>query len=296
MSNVDKDVQNALTLVNIKEREPFTEFTMSSPIYKSTNEMISAPLYIEALKDNDKVLSIIGSGDQILNTILYDSNDIDAFDISNFPKYYLKLKMACVKNLSYEEYLEFFYGIDYFDKETFDKVLRTIDYNSKFFWTRMCSNKDPRGVYSSYLFSIWCPTKEDAIEMNPFLKKDNYYKLKEKLNNVKIKYLDENIYSYASKTDKYYDLINLSNIGMYCYHNFIGERRIDACNKYKEFVKNLKITDNGKVLNYLIDAFDSTTSIIFDTKVYTDKGFTSCYIDNESTGRIDAVSVYRKVK
>ena len=296
MSYVDNDVDSALRLVKLKEYEPFKIYSRTSPIYKGTNEVISCPLYSEALKKNDKVLSVIGSGDQILNTIMFDSYNIDAFDISNFPKYYLKLKIACIKNLSYEEYLEFFYGEDYFKKELFDKVVKTMDYNSKFFWSRMCSNRTPREVYSSHLFSIWHPEKNDAISMNPFLKKDNYYKLRDNLNKTRIRYYDENIYSLVDKIDTSYDLINLSNIGAYCDNNFFGKRRIDSCYKFGEFVKNLKITTNGKVLNYLIDAYDSTSSIIYDTIVYNDEGFTNTYVDNDSTGRIDAVSVYRKVR
>ena len=50
--------------------------TSSSLIYKFTNEYMSDPNYIKLVSDNDRVLSVIGSGDQILNAILFGSKKI----------------------------------------------------------------------------------------------------------------------------------------------------------------------------------------------------------------------------
>ena len=62
-------------------------------------EIINSRAYIDCLVDRKKVLSTIASGDQILNSILYGAKDIEGFDISVFPKYYLNLKIAAIKNL-----------------------------------------------------------------------------------------------------------------------------------------------------------------------------------------------------
>lgn len=73
-------------------------FHNTSVIYRTSNERICD--YIEYLKNKKKMLSVIASGDQILNSILVNSFNIDAFDISAFPKYFLKLKMAAIRALS----------------------------------------------------------------------------------------------------------------------------------------------------------------------------------------------------
>ncbi|MGN1371752.1 MAG: DUF3419 family protein [Candidatus Coprovivens sp.] len=81
-------------------------FHNSSAIYRFSNERLQD--YGEYFVNKNKVLSVISSGDQILNAILNGVKDIDAFDISVFPKYFLYLKIGAIKSLSREEYLNFF--------------------------------------------------------------------------------------------------------------------------------------------------------------------------------------------
>ena len=79
-----------------------------SSVYKVSNEKISAKSYQETLSNKKKILSVIGSGDQILNSILLGTNDIDGYDISRFSKYFLQLKIAAILSLSKEEFMNFF--------------------------------------------------------------------------------------------------------------------------------------------------------------------------------------------
>ena len=65
-----------------------TIYHNESMIYKRSNERIEA--YYHHLQDKEKVLSVIASGDQVLNCILGGSKVIDLFDISVFPKYFLQ--------------------------------------------------------------------------------------------------------------------------------------------------------------------------------------------------------------
>lgn len=89
-------------------------------IFMTTNEKINK--YQEYLKNRKSVLSVIASGDQILNTVLENSLNIDSYDISRFPKYLMELKRAAILKISLDEYIDFFFSIDYHKNEEYDDL------------------------------------------------------------------------------------------------------------------------------------------------------------------------------
>ena len=107
---VKEDAILAQRIVSIAESNilPGVPYHNYSEIYLTSNEAMSA--IQEYLNDRKKILSVIASGDQILNCILGGTKYVDAFDISIFPKYFLFLKIAAVKALTQEEYVRFFFG------------------------------------------------------------------------------------------------------------------------------------------------------------------------------------------
>ena len=78
-------------------------FHSSSFIY---NEDVS--IYKDYLKNSRRILSVISSGDQIIESITSEKKIIDCFDISKYPKYYLMLKLAALKALKKEDYVKLF--------------------------------------------------------------------------------------------------------------------------------------------------------------------------------------------
>lgn len=297
MIDIDSDIKKALDVIKSQEYRSIDFFTTNSPIYKGTNENINSVLYKNALKNSDRVLSVIGSGDQVLNSIFYGAKEIDAYDISVFPKYYLDLKIAAVKELEFTEYVNFFYGPDHFDTEVFNRLLEVMPYESRCFWKAVTKDTYPLKVFNSTLFSVWTPTEIMAIDMNPFLSQRNFRLVKERIENVRLKYIDGDIYRIGENLDKEYDLVNLSNIGMYANKHFGDTLMVECCERHSSFVKNLRISENGKVLNYLLDILYSKMAIIYDMIVYeNDKDFVSEYVINSNTGSSDAVVIYRKQK
>lgn len=79
--------------INISNKEPFIS---TSAIYRFTNEDIKS--YFHHLQNKQHVLTVIGSGCQILNGILAKTKYFDCFDISIFPEYYLYLQLAPYKH------------------------------------------------------------------------------------------------------------------------------------------------------------------------------------------------------
>jgi hypothetical protein len=264
-------------------------------IYRGTNERVDCESYIDALYKKNNILSVIGSGDQVLNSILLGCKNIDAYDISMFPKYYLKFKLAAIKELSYEEYLFFFYGENSFDKSKFNRVLNQLDDDTKYFWSYLTRNRSPKELYDSKLFTGWMPTIKDEIFRNPYLSDyHKYYELRNKLNEPTINYIDGNIYEFSKTLDKDYDLINLSNICMYADCEFPYVDVIDAYKKYKSFVKNLRINPDGKILNYIINV-ERDSSLIISDYVLNNDGFSNNYVRGSLNNRTDSVNIYRKV-
>ena len=70
-------------------------FHNTSAVYKVTNERMKD--YQKYLKNRKRILSVIASGDQILNSVLDGTREVDAFDISDYPKYFMYLKIAGIK-------------------------------------------------------------------------------------------------------------------------------------------------------------------------------------------------------
>ena len=101
----------------------------NSFVYLFTNEKIK--LYQEFMKNRKNSLSIISSGDQVLNLCLECSN-IDCFDISRFPKYLLELKKALISSLNYDDYIEFFFNSIHYNNEKYDDFIM----NQGLIWIR----------------------------------------------------------------------------------------------------------------------------------------------------------------
>ena len=162
-----KDVAQSIVRGNYSNLNGKNTFHSESFIYKKTNEKLNE--FIDLLLNKDKVLSVIGSGDQILNTLLTKPSKIDAFDISAFPKFFLKLKIASIKSLSRDEYIKFFFSTtetfldEYYDDLYFDKIRKKLDDESEDFWTYLFQYNDWYDIYNSTLFSSESVFEEQAI-------------------------------------------------------------------------------------------------------------------------------------
>ena len=277
--------------------------TRSSLIYKFTNEYMSDPNYIKLVSDNDRVLSVIGSGDQILNAILFGSKKIDAFDISAFPKYYLEFKIAAIKCLSYREFIDLFINSNAFNTRLYRKVLDNMDSDAKEFWlgltdgTKKLFNSDSissKDLYESRLFDKSANRRIYAIYNNPYLKdEDSYNLLKEKLHNkVHIHYITGDIFKIGNIRYKNYNFINMSNIS-----NYYGSMNCmgNSC-RYKNFVTNLNIADDGKILTYLNHFKLNSMSYEYYKKFYMDDRRFILRIVKEDTDLPDALLIRRKVR
>ena len=252
-----------------------TFFHNTSAIYKISNERTQE--YYHYLINQEKVLSVIASGDQILNLMLEGTKVIDAFDISSFPKYFLFLKMAAIKALSKEEYIDFFYDItqraEIYD-DMYDRISFYLNDEVSEFWDSLFNFFDWQDIYNSTLFSSEPYMVATAINQNKFLQCDAAYEeLKSKLDEVKINTYECDIYQSINLFRDSYDLVYLSNI--FFYNNL---------SLYKDLLGNVRLTENGIVLTYL-HTLHSKVKEYFE-------GLNVCYdqFNNSDAG----VMIYRK--
>ena len=221
-------------------------FDKLSAIYRFSNEDITA--YYHHLKDKENVLTVIGSGGQVLNGILAGTRKFDCFDISIFSEYYLYLQLASIKALTKEEYLDFYFSDDkdkIFNNDIYDKISIYLSGKYKIFWDELFAYNEGYDLFNSLLFRHDICIKDNIIETNPYLQNDNYDKLKNILltENIEINTLILDITN--TKIDKKYDLVNLSNILSYYYTD-------KELKKYIDFLKsNFELTDKGEIINYL---------------------------------------------
>ncbi len=242
-----KDVAQSIVRGNYSNLNGKNTFHSESFIYKKTNEKLNE--FIDLLLNKDKVLSVIGSGDQILNTLLTKPSKIDAFDISAFPKFFLKLKIASIKSLSRDEYIKFFFSTtetfldEYYDDLYFDKIRKKLDDESEDFWTYLFQYNDWYDIYNSTLFSSESVFEEQAIIQNKYLDNNEYYKLRDILQNVQINYIESNLLDL--KINDTYDLIYLSNILEYVKKS-----------AYFDKIDELSVKNKGIIISYIFGEID----------------------------------------
>ena len=103
---INDDIKVAQKIVshsksNVSEKP----YHSNSFIYRTTNEEISK--YQCLLENKDSILSVIASGNQILNNIFAGGKNITGFDISTFPKYYLNLQIGALEVFNLDEFIKF---------------------------------------------------------------------------------------------------------------------------------------------------------------------------------------------
>ena len=100
----------------------------------------------------------------------------------------------------------------------------------------------------------------------------------------------------GDQIDKPYDFVNLSNIYMYQMSILMDELDSNQEEKYKHFVKNLKLNPDGRVLSYLMGYVPGSLSYNFIHKHYSgEEHFTIHPIENGIyDGYPDALLIYKK--
>ena len=220
-------------------------------VYPFTTENIAG--YLDMDLTGKKIITVTGSGDHIINAILKGCNDITTFDINPLTKEFMELKLEKIKELSLDEYLDYFSNLDQ------DK------YNYKYF------------------------DIQNKIDCNLYLNEENYNIIKERLDDVKIKFIQSNIIDLNLKSN--YDYMFLSNISdyieMFCNDLDSYKKLIDKFLKKVKTIYFAYIYDiNSTSKRSAIDDIDKVKEVFGDIQI---KKFKTALINVEDT--LDAVLI-----
>ena len=239
-------------------------------IYPFATENISG--YIDTFNLKNKKLFTMGSsGDQVLNAIYRDCNDVTVLDINPYTKFYYYLKAAAIIVLSKNEFYDFFRYKDYlkvfkdnnnvFNKEYYEKLkitLRLLDYESYIFWDELFNTYSGKQIRNK-LFSMDEDRTYVIEETNLYLNNQKYEEIKNKLKRVNPNFIIGDI--FKEELPESYDIIWLSNIGTYLSRHFL-KIMIDKMDK---ILKN----DGTLLISYLYQTI-STTKYQEDWKLIYD--------------------------
>ena len=195
-----------------------TEF---SKIYPFTTENISG--YIDYFDfENKSLLTIGSSGDQVLNAFYNGARDITLFDINEYAKFYVYLKIAAIMSLSYTEFKAFFFrqGVTpfirnqhMFSNDLYNKIkdnLRLLDYESFLFFDELFTLYEPTNIRER-LFDDDEDRNKVIKGFNNYLKDEmSYNRLKSVIRKISFKYVYGDI--FTDDIDRSFDNIILSNL------------------------------------------------------------------------------------
>lgn len=193
--------------------------TGKSPMYIYATEMVSE-YYSKLDMKNKRVLSIIGSGDQIVNAYFFGAKEVLGFDINKYASFILELKVSALLNLTYLEFIKFF-GKDMIsgtlDINLYDKLKQNLSANTQKFFNKIYKEfkDDGKRLIKSDYFRQRAMIKSSAARINIYLKNEkNYLKCKNIIQNKSWRSLelDINDILISKKLKGKFDIINLSNV------------------------------------------------------------------------------------
>lgn len=257
MTRLEEDIKQAMEIAQFSQCfNNHDEMQQYSRIYQNTTENMKE--YMPFLDGNyKKALLPTASGDHQLEAILNGITEITCFDINRLSRYFAELKFAAIKNLSKKEFLRFMYE-DTFNINMFNYLKNSLTEEVAIFWQEIFKNCSIENIVNNLFRHLGLKNHtEDIItgvnfskycvkNFTRYLEDDNYRFLQDRLDKVKIEYLEEDLSNLANTLTDTYDLINLTNIYEYVNSQvFYG-----GAQKFAQSVNSLisHLNQDGKVL------------------------------------------------
>ncbi len=275
--NVYRDVKKAIKMcqqeLNNKCEDSILEWLVSdnsfsqiSQCYQFTNEAIDQYYKLLNLKDKN-VLTVCGSGDQVIYAMIQDAQHIDVFDTNRLTYYYLFLKLSAIMNLNYSEFLDFMnlYSPKNNQLKYYKQIRDAIVHEDvKIFWDLFFQEQihlfpalfmgqhNDLGVKEKG----WALYLEKAKIIVSYLNEEHFYHIQNRLNvsNSTIQFKQADLLKVTKYFNNNYDFINCSNI-----INYIDNNEV-IMKFFKEIIERNLNQDGLILLNYYWNIFNETES------------------------------------
>jgi 16S rRNA G966 N2-methylase RsmD len=192
-----------------------------APIFIYATEMVSTYYSILKIK-NKRVLTVCGSGDQVLNAYFLGAKQVVGFDINKRSEFILRLKIAAINELNYEEFLQFFGSNKLntqFDYDLYKKIRVGLDRKTARFFDKLYRdfNFNNKKLLKSNNFRQRDELVRNRIKLiNAYLKdRKSYLNLRYILKSVKFKFVQsdiKDIYLHKELQRSAFDIVNMSNV------------------------------------------------------------------------------------
>ena len=241
-------------------------------VFFATNENINEYLEICHKDSYNSALSVLGSGDHVLNLVKKGVYEIDCFDINKLTKYFVfGLRFAMIRKFDYNSYLNTTKKL--ISKKTpldeitqiINELLPYMENKYKKYWSIInnynykLQKENKTNLNLIYMLSFFNRNIDDIVFRNNYLGSiTDYNILKNNLNNTKLHFKNVNAIYLDKEFRKKYDIILLSNIvgnlGTYFYY-----KSKDINKDFYEYIMNIKckLNDDGiLLLEYIHDYLD----------------------------------------
>ncbi|QQG38943.1 MAG: DUF3419 family protein [Candidatus Woesearchaeota archaeon] len=188
-----------------------------TPMYVYGTEMIS-DYYKKIGIKNKIVLTIAGSGDQVINAYFFGAKKVIGFDLNRLAYYFNNLKFQAIRKLTYKEFLRFFGtgmknpNLDY---NLYKKVSDGLDKNTRSFFDALYKKFDYKGrtLGKSEFFHKREYVIINIKRINIYLKNEkNYLKTQNIIKKNRLCFITSNITNISQKLKEKIDIMNLSNV------------------------------------------------------------------------------------
>jgi S-adenosylmethionine:diacylglycerol 3-amino-3-carboxypropyl transferase len=228
------------------------KMTKDAPMYLWATEMVDG--YYSQLDLKDKsVLTITGSGDQVLNALFRQPSEVYGFDINENSLFITELKIKAIQNISYERFLKFFSFEDgSFEYNTYATFSDTLSIACKNYFDIIYSKKPNQSItQSEYFRRREFFTSNDILKrINVYLKSaDQYNELRDMLLHSSPQLFKGNIISLWKNEHikgKSFDIINLSNVPNYLTGKTFHMTELEVLSLFK--VMRTLLNSNGIII------------------------------------------------
>lgn len=217
------------------------EKEVMSRVYPFSNENLND--LFKNLDIFNKRIAVVGSsGDQVLYGIAHGAKDITLIDGNSMALPHTELKLAAIKNLSFEQFKDFFSVQHIFDINYYKKISQDLSPQSRQFWDNIylymgdnpinlreyfCQN----GIYDSFFRHVQAIYNDQAT----------FNVVKNNLKGCNIEFVLSRFQDFPDNLKGKYDLIMLSNIADYVEQQDF----FSSCERLSE-----RLSDDGKMQIY----------------------------------------------
>lgn len=252
--------------------------TKIAPMYVCATEMV-AEYYQRLGLEGKRVLTVAGSGDQVVNALYYGASNVVAFDINRNALFMTELKMAAIHALSFQEFSRFFLQTKKgFDLKLYVKIRPFLSRACQKYFDRLYKEIGPYGLGISVYFRgrRHLVDKKKSRKANAYLADaEAYHKMKDILEHNHPVLLIENVLNLSTNEGlrgEKFDVINLSNVPNYLAGRSFGLTELQILSCFKKLKK--LCSKQGSIFFY---SFDNSVYPNPQTKVIPPASTTSFF-------------------